>query len=141
MVQYWSKAAEMGDMDAHYYLARLYLRGAGVEQDIKKFIHHSEEAAIGGHPQARCTLGAFEQECGRKERAVKHWIIAANLGDDRSMKELKQGYEEGLVSKDEYAATLRAYQTAVDATKSQKREVVEAKLDEAKQTCTMNISI
>ena len=36
------------------------------------------------------------------------------------------------MSKDEYAATLRAYQTAVDATKSQKREVVEAKLDEAK---------
>ena len=63
---------------------------------------------------------------------MKHWIIAANLGDDRSMKELKQGYEEGLVSKDEYTATLHAYQTAVDATKSQKREVAEAKRDEAK---------
>ena len=47
MVQYWSKAAEMGDMDAHHYLARRYLRGAGVEQDIKKFIHHSVELLSG----------------------------------------------------------------------------------------------
>ena len=119
---YWTKAAEMGDIEAHHFLSGLYRNGEGVTRNLNKFIYHSEEATIGGHPTARYTLGAFEWECGSKERAVKHWIIAANLGEDDSMKELKKGYKEGLVSKDEYTATLRAYQTAVDAMKSPQRE-------------------
>ena len=83
-----------------------------------------EEAAIGGHPIARYNLGCREALDERGERAVKHWIIAANLGCDRStrMLKLKQFYSSVFVSKKEFAAALRAQKAAVDATKSPQRE-------------------
>ena len=51
--EYLTKAVEMGDIDAHYELALMYDKGEGVEKDLKKEMHHLEEAAIGGHPEAR----------------------------------------------------------------------------------------
>ena len=57
---------------------------------------------------------------------MKHWIIAANLGNDMSMEILKKGFKKGMVSKEDFAAALRAHQAAVDATKSPQREKGEA---------------
>ncbi len=85
-----------------------------------------EEAAISGYSDARHNLGCVEWENHRFDRAVKHWIIAANLGHDDSLDVLKQGYKAGVVSKLDYAAALRAHQAAVDATKSPQREAAEA---------------
>ena len=44
-----------------------------MEKD-KKMDEHLEQAAIGGHPNARHNLGVVERENGRMEGAVKHWI-------------------------------------------------------------------
>ena len=85
-----------------------------------------EEAAIGGHPNARHSLACYEGRNGRIDRAVKHFIIAANLGHDDSFKALKLLYANGDVSKEDFAAALRAHQAAVDATKSPQREAAEA---------------
>ena len=63
---------------------------------------------------------------GRIDRAVKHWIIAANLGHDGSIRELKNCYMNGYVSKEDFATALRAHQAAVDATKSPQRDAAEA---------------
>jgi hypothetical protein len=63
---------------------------------------------------------------GRYERAFKHFIIAAKLGDDDSLTALKLGYKKGDVSKEDFAAALRGHQAAVDATKSPQREKGEA---------------
>eukprot|EP00984_Skeletonema_dohrnii_P026580 scaffold15922_cov104-Skeletonema_dohrnii-CCMP3373.AAC.11 len=123
--QYFTKAAELGDAAAHYYLSVLYDDGHGVEKDKGKEIYHLEEAAIGGHPYARFNLGIEEEESGNIERAVKHFIIAATQGHDKSIKELMGHFKEGFVSKDELAATLRAHQAAVDATKSPQRDAAE----------------
>jgi hypothetical protein len=60
------------------------------------------------------------------ERAKKHFIIAANLGFDDSVEALKHVYVVGHVSKEEFAAALRAHQAAVDATKSPQREAEDA---------------
>eukprot|EP00985_Skeletonema_marinoi_P000141 scaffold42_cov77-Skeletonema_marinoi.AAC.2 len=122
---YHTKAAELGDAAAHYHLSLLYHLGEGVEKDRGKEIYHLEEAAIGGHPDARYNLKIEEEESGSSERAVKHWIISANLGDDRSIKELIEKFKEGFVSKDDLAAALRAHQAAVDATKSPQRDAAE----------------
>eukprot|EP00984_Skeletonema_dohrnii_P002667 scaffold919_cov96-Skeletonema_dohrnii-CCMP3373.AAC.4 len=54
-------------------------------------------------------------------RAVNHWIIAANLGDDDSIEILKTVHEKGVLKKDCLAAALRAHKSAVDATKSLQR--------------------
>eukprot|EP00985_Skeletonema_marinoi_P016894 scaffold9172_cov98-Skeletonema_marinoi.AAC.5 len=123
--EYYVKAAELGDADAQYELARLYEFGIGVEKDEGKAIHFLEEAAIGGHSSARRTLGSIEWDNGNNERAVKHCIIAANLGDDDSIKMMMLMFRNGLVSKDDLASALRAHQAAVDATKSPQREAAE----------------
>ena len=125
-LEYFTKAAELGDMGAHNNLGNLYYYGDGVDKDEKKEIHHYEEAAIGGHPQARGILGFHESTNGRFERAVKHFIIAANLGCDISLKAVKDLFVKGIASKEDYAAALRGHQAAVDATKSAEREKGEA---------------
>jgi TPR repeat protein len=104
------KAAESGNVGAHYELSLMYRKGQGVEKDEKKKRHHLEEAAIGGHPTARHNLGWIEWENTRHDRAVKHWIIAANLGYDGSLKLIREFYTRGLVSKEDFAAALRAHQ-------------------------------
>ncbi len=125
-LKYYIKAAELGDADAHYNLSVMYRHGEGVEKDMKKAIYHLEEAAIGGHPEARYNLGLTEASYGRFERAKKHFIIAANLGDDNSLKALRELYAIGHASKEDYAGALRAYQAAVEATKSAQREEAES---------------
>ena len=53
---------------------------------------------------------------------MKHYIIAAKLGYDESLKAVKNLYKAGCVSKEDFAAALRGYQAAIDATKSPQRE-------------------
>ena len=125
-VEYFIKAAELGSINAHYNLSIMYGRGLGVEKDEKKKLHHLECSVIGGHVLGRYNLGCAEEENGRLDRAVKHWIIAANMGDDLALGNLKIAYRNGLVSKDNFAAALRAHQAALDATKSPQREKGEA---------------
>jgi tetratricopeptide (TPR) repeat protein len=123
--EYLTKAAELGDMHAHAKLAFMYCKGGGVDKDEKKALYHLEEAAIGGHPIARHNLAAIEMNNGKPERAVKHFIIAANLGEENSMKELWECFSMGHVSKDDLTVTLRAHHTAVNATKSPQRKAAE----------------
>ena len=125
-VEYWKRAANLGDMEAHFNLSVMYYDGHGVEKDEKKQVYHLEEASIGGHPDARYYLGGVEEKNGRLDRAIKHWIIAANLGSDKALEALKNAYRYGLISKDDFASALRAHQAAVDATKSPQREEGEA---------------
>ena len=127
--EYLIKAAELGDAKAHFLLSCLYHKGQGVEKDEKKEVYHSEEAAVGGHPHARHNLGCEEWNNGRFERLKKHYIIAANLGFQDSLKGLKGLYADEHASKEDYAAALRAYQAVADATKSRKRERVEEALN------------
>ena len=79
----------------------MYYNGHGVEKDLENGIHHWEEAAIGGQPQARHYLAIIEGNNGNTERTVKHLIIAAKLGHDRSLKTVKRGCMIGLVSKED----------------------------------------
>jgi hypothetical protein len=123
--EYWTKAAELGDAIAHFYLSIMYHLGQGVEKDEKKQVYHLEEAAIGGHVQARHNLGCHEANNGRMERAVKHFIIAASMGDEDSMKALWEYHARGLVKKEQLTATLRAHHAAVCETKSPQREEAE----------------
>eukprot|EP00985_Skeletonema_marinoi_P012279 scaffold5896_cov119-Skeletonema_marinoi.AAC.2 len=123
--EYYTKSAGLGDLEAHYNLSCLYHNGHGVEKDREKEIHHLEEAAIGGHPDARHNLGCIEEDDYNIVRAVKHWIIAATQGHDSSIEALMSAFKGGEVRKDVLAAALRAHKTAVDATKSPQRDAAE----------------
>eukprot|EP00577_Skeletonema_sp_RCC1716_P026970 CAMPEP_0113412588 /NCGR_PEP_ID=MMETSP0013_2-20120614/22924_1 /TAXON_ID=2843 ORGANISM="Skeletonema costatum, Strain 1716" /NCGR_SAMPLE_ID=MMETSP0013_2 /ASSEMBLY_ACC=CAM_ASM_000158 /LENGTH=154 /DNA_ID=CAMNT_0000299109 /DNA_START=447 /DNA_END=907 /DNA_ORIENTATION=+ /assembly_acc=CAM_ASM_000158 len=124
--EYLTKAAELGDATAHNGLSIAYLVGDGVEKDENRGLYHLVEAAIAGHPDARYNLAVDEWENERYDRAVKHFIIAANLGHDDSIQALKRCYKHGLVSKDDFAAALRGHHAAVEATKSPQRDAAEA---------------
>jgi TPR repeat protein len=123
--EYWTKAAEVGDAAASHNLGCMYWKGEGVQKDKEKEVYHMEQAAIGGHPGARCNLGCYEYDNGNNERAVKHYIIAANLGYEKSMKMLWGYYKCGFITKEDLEATLRTHKAAIDAMKSPQREAAE----------------
>ena len=120
--KYWTKAAELGDASAQYALSIMYRGGHDVEKDEKKELYHLEEAAIAGHPRARYNLACYEGKKGNEDRARKHGIISASLGYDPSMKMLKEYYKHGFISKEDFAAALRAHHAAIKAMKSPQRE-------------------
>ena len=121
--EYFTKAAELGDVEAHFKLGLLCHDGLRTEKDEGKMLYHWEEAAIGGHPAARYNLGAYEwSNHNIAERKIKHYIIAATQGHDESIKALMDLFRDGCVGKEDLAAALRAHQAAVNATKSPQRE-------------------
>ncbi len=124
-VEYWTMAAEFGDVVAHNQLGYMYWNGGGVEKDEEKAVYHYEKAAIGGHHGARYNLACVEHENGNTDRAVKHLIIAANLGDEGSMKELWTHYSEGNITKGDLDATLRTHHAAINEMKSPEREAAD----------------
>ena len=124
--EFYTKAAALEDVHAHFQLSTMYFYGKGVEQDDKRAMYYAEMAAILGHPIARHNLGCTEErENDRLDRAAKHWIIAAKLGNDMSLERIKDLYKDGHVSKDDFTAALRGYQTAIEATKSPQRKEAE----------------
>jgi len=120
--EYWTKAAELGDVEAHHNLSIMYRKGEGAEKDEEKTVYHLEKAAMGGDPYARYDLGCYEGRNGNNERAVKHFIIAAKLGDEKSMKMLWKHYSFGAITKEDLDATLRTHKAAIDEMKSPQRE-------------------
>ena len=120
-IEFWTKAVELGSLGAHYELAMAYHSGEGVEKDLDEANQHYELAAIGGHEGARHMLGLLEVLYGKKNRALKHFMIAARSGYDRSSKQVGEGYKRGYITKDEYASALRAYQHSCNAMKSEGR--------------------
>jgi hypothetical protein len=48
--EYFTKAAELGDLMAHYHLGLMYMEGVGVEKDEGKAVYHYEMAPLGGIP-------------------------------------------------------------------------------------------
>ncbi len=129
-IEYWTKAAELGDVTSHHQLGIIYWKGDVVEKDDEKAVYHFEKAAIAGHPGSRLKLWCIELENGNERRAMKHIIIAAKLGCDLAMKGLWTHYFEGIVTKEDLDATLRVHHAAIDATKSPQREAAAKYLKE-----------
>ena len=120
------KAGDLGCARAYFKMGYSYNFGRGVEEDKKKAKHYYELGTMGGDVYARHYLGLLEGEAGNHHRAYKHFVLAAKAGFEESLDNVKKGYMDGIVTKDEYASTLRAYQQRVDETKSDDRDKAEA---------------
>ena len=118
----WLKAGELGCAQAYFNLGSSYYHGMGVETDKKKAEHYWELAAMNGNVDARHNLGVIEGIAGNYERAMKHFMVAARAGNNKSLDKVKQGFMRGFVTKDEYGNALRAYQERQDEMKSDTRE-------------------
>jgi len=118
------RAGELGCAAAFYNLGVAYNDGLGVEGDMKKAKHYYELAAMNGDAHARHNLGELELEglSGNHQRSLRHFIMAAKAGYKESLDQVKRGFKKGLVTKDEYASTLRAHHERLDEMKSDERE-------------------
>ena len=116
------KAGGLGCVDAYFNLGVVYGTGNGVEIDEKKAKHYYELAAMNGYVAARHNLSNVEGQDGNHERAMKHFMLAARAGLKGSLDTVKEGYMHGLVTKEEYAKTLREYQKSQDEMKSEARD-------------------
>jgi len=123
------KAGELGCAVAYFNLGNLYLVGNGVEVDKRKVKYYHELAAMMGFADARHNLGVLEAEgqAGNYdhaciERSMKHFILAARAGFEPSLGIVKGGFKGGMVTKEEFANTLRAYHERQKEMKSEMRD-------------------
>ena len=116
------RAGELGCADSYYNLGISYDNGDGVEMNKKKGKHFYELAAMNGSVNARYNLGCVEMEAGNHSRACKHFILAANAGSKDSLDWVKDVFMEGLVTKDQYENSLRAYHSQHNEMKSDQRD-------------------
>ena len=116
------RAGELGCAEAYCNLGISYNQGRGVKVNKKKAKHCWELAAMNGNVVARHNLGVVEVDVGNMDRAYKHFILGARAGYRRSLDVVKQGYMKSVVTKDEYANTLRAYQQRHDEMISEARD-------------------
>lgn len=86
-------AAEQGLANAQYYVGLLYQEGAGVSKDYSKAAEWYRKAADQGYKEALCNLGVLYSNGQGVDRdmakATYMWICAAKLGDQLSVKFLK----------------------------------------------------
>ena len=122
-IKLWTKAAELGSLEAHGYLGCSYYHGEGVEEDKPRGIRHWQQAAMEGEANSRFNLGIAEYQGENDELAVQHWMISAKMGYEESLDEIKKSFMEGHATKAQYAEALRGYQDAVEETKSPHREL------------------
>jgi len=127
-MELWLRSGELGCVMSYGNIGAAYHTGEGVERDMKKAKHYYELAAMGGVVLARHNLGILEVQAGNIDRAVKHWMIAAGAGHDKSLKEIRKGYMYGVATKDDFEKALRAHKEANDEMKSDQRETAAAYL-------------
>ena len=115
------RAGGLGYAEAYNDVGYAYENGNGAEIDKKKANHYFKLAAIGGDVYARHNLGNNEHRAGNMNRALKHYIIAAEGGYNNSLKAIQKLYTNGHATKDDYATSLRAYQANSVEIKSAQR--------------------
>ena len=119
------RAGELGHAGAYCNIGYAYEIGAesyGIEKDMKKSKHYYALAAMEGDVRARHNLGVLEEEEGNFTIALKHFMIATQGGDGKTLKKIQRFYSNGHAMKCDYAKALRSYQDLLAEIKSVKRD-------------------
>jgi len=118
----YHRAADLGNAQSYYNIGHLYMKGRGVDVDMKKATHYWELAAMRGSVDARYNLGVVEEKVGNYDRALKHYMIAARDGYSNSLENIKRVYKNGNATKADYAEALRSYQAYLVEVKNDQRD-------------------
>ena len=121
-LEFWHRAGELGYALSYHNIGNAYYLGRGVERDLKQAKYYWELAAIGGIVMARHNIGIIEKSEGNMNIALKHYMIAAECGYDKSLKKIREFYMNGNATKADYAKALRAHQSYMDGIKSAQRD-------------------
>ncbi|EJK56337.1 hypothetical protein THAOC_23801, partial [Thalassiosira oceanica] len=128
-VELLTDAAELGSIQALYNLGVAYdpyENGEGVQKDVAKAAEFYEKAAMHGSPLARHRLGYIEWKKGNHDRAVRHFLISAKMGNKDSLENVKSLFMGGIATKEQYAEALKGYRDAVEEMKSHDRDEASA---------------
>ena len=121
-LELWHRSTELGNAGANNSIGYAYDEGRGVEVDRKKGMYYYELAAMGGNVGARHNLGCMEEEAGKMDRAIKHFMIAVGGGYTGSLERIKGLYTYGHATKDDYTKALQLYQAYLGEIKSDQRD-------------------
>jgi len=121
-LELYHQAAKLGNAQAYYNIALYYDDGKGIEVEKKKARHYYELAAMQGHVNAMGCLGMIEGQVGNHNRALRHFMIAAKGGCDRSLETIRKMITIGHATKDDYTKALESYQVYLDEIKSDQRD-------------------
>ena len=121
-VELWTEAAELGSVEALVRLGDSYRLGNGVQEGEAKATEFYQKAAMRGHAESRYNLGVIEAQKGNNDRAVRHWLISAKMGDKGSLEMTKKAFMAVYATKEQYAEALKGYQDAVAEMKSHDRD-------------------
>ena len=124
-VKWYHRAIEAGSGKAACSLGMCYLQGDGVDLDVEKALEYCQRAVELGFEPAYSSVGYILMERGEIEEGMLNFRKAAMCGtDDKNIfDELRRGFNDGFITKDEYAFTLRKSQAAVNERKSEEREL------------------
>ena len=131
-LEMYSRAIELGSIEAHNKIGILYSDGKYLPKDSKKMMYHFQQGAIKGCEYARYHIGVEEYKMGRKDRALKHWVIGATIGHKGSLDNVK-----AVGTRAQYEVALRGYQAYLDEAKSEKRDKVASLVQKDKASTTL----
>ena len=117
-VEWYTKAADLGDLNAMFCLGRMYEYGVSVEQDGTKAVEWYTKAADLGHSEAMYCLG-YEYYIGfgveqDGTKAVEWYTKAADLGHSGAMYNLGNMYDNGGVVEQDSTKAVEWYTKAAD---------------------------
>lgn len=120
-MELWMKSGQLGHGRAFQNIVNAYEEGRGVGRSSAKARHYNELGAMAGDEVCRHNLGCMDNGEGHKDRAVRHWMISASRGNEKSLQLIGRSFKNGDVSKDDYEKTLRAYTDSINVMKSEQR--------------------
>lgn len=123
-VIWFRRAAEANNAKGAAMLAQCFLFGHGVEKDDEQALEYFEKAAHLGEYRAFVNIGVIHWGRGDVEEAMLSYRKAAMCGvvNESLFRNLREGYQAGYITKNEYLHTLREHQSAVEGFKSESRE-------------------
>ena len=123
-LKWFHHAVEAGSGIAAYSIGQCHVRGDCVDKDYDKALEYFQKSADLGYIPAFHIVGTILMTKGETEEGMLNLRKAAICGmsEEKLFEQLRDGFKEGYITKDEYAYTLRENQKACHEMKSDGRE-------------------
>ena len=125
-LKWMQRAAIEGFGKASHFLGNCYRCGQNnIERNINLAIEYYKQAGDNGSVQSYACAGEALFQKGEIEYAMLYYRKAAmcGLSNEDLFTQLRDGFGEGYITKDEYAYTLREHQKASNEMKSESRTI------------------